>query len=131
MRSGQVGRPADPGGITPFHLWVVWILESWPGGPAAAATAIGDSPAFGRSHASKMVDRLFDEFSSLDRLGPSSFVRFVAPPTATQDERARLARQALGAVNELQTALVRGAARVIAHGDCGDATVNPHLALAG
>lgn len=87
---------------------IVWILENWPGGPAAAATAIRNSPAFGRADASQMVDRLFEEFSSLDRLGPSSFVRFLAPATATQDERVRRARQALGAVSELQTALVRG-----------------------
>jgi hypothetical protein len=87
---------------------IVWIIENWPGGPAAAATALRDSPAFHRSDAAQMVDRLFEEFSSLDRLGPSSFVRFLAPATASQDERVRLARQALGAVNELQTALVQG-----------------------
>lgn len=87
---------------------IVWILENWPGGPAAAATAIRNSPAFGRADASQMVGKLFEEFSSLDRLGPSSFVRFLAPVSAGQDERVRLARQALGAVNELQTALVRG-----------------------
>jgi len=87
---------------------IVWILENWPGGPAAAASAIRNSPAFGRSDASQMVDRLFEEFSSLDGLGPSSFVRFMAPATATQDERVRRAREALGAVNELQAALAGG-----------------------
>ena len=87
---------------------IVWILENWPGGPAAAGAALRESPALGRSDASQMVDRLFEEFLSLDRLGPSSFVRFLAPATATQDERVRLARQALGVVNELQAALVRG-----------------------
>lgn len=84
---------------------IVWILENWPGGSAAAAAAIRNSPAFGRSDVSQMLDRLFEEFSGLNRLGPSSFVRFLAPATATPDERVRLARQALGAVNELHTAL--------------------------
>ena len=87
---------------------IVWILENWPGGPAAAATAIRDSSAFNRSDASRMINRLFEEFSCLGGLGPSSFIRFLVPGTATQDDRARLARQAVGAVNELRTALVRG-----------------------
>ena len=84
---------------------IVWILENWPGGPPAAASAIRNSPAYGRSDASQMISRFFEEFSSLDRLGPASYVRFTAPATATQDERVRRARQALGAVKELEKAL--------------------------
>ena len=84
---------------------IVWILENWPGGPAAAAAAIRESPAFDRPDASRMISRLFEEFSSRGGLGPSSYVRFLTPATATQDERVRRARQAQGAVNELQTAL--------------------------
>lgn len=84
---------------------IVWLIESWPDGAAAAAEAIRASAAFGRPDAGLMLERLFDEFSEIDRLGPSSFVRFMADPGSSNDERTRLARRAVGAVQELRAFL--------------------------
>jgi len=84
---------------------IVWILENWDGGPAAVAAVIAASPAHGRDEAQLALDRLLREFAAPDSLGPSSYVRFMAEPGMTANDRARLARQAAGAVGELGRAL--------------------------
>jgi hypothetical protein len=85
---------------------IVWILENWEGGPGGAAKAIRSSSAFGRGDVQSSLGRLFEEFGTIDRLGPQSYVRFMAEPNMDADDRARLARQAVGAVGELRRALL-------------------------
>lgn len=77
---------------------IVWLLENWQGGPAGAAETAKSSGLLGQIDVSESMGRLRTEFSAPDRLGPSSFVRFMAPHGALADDRLRLARQAAGAV---------------------------------
>ncbi len=86
---------------------IVWIIENWPGGPAAAAQVIHTNPAYRLPTASAAFDSLFAEFATPERAGPNSYATFLAPTGAPRDERQRLARQAAGAVRELRTALER------------------------
>lgn len=86
---------------------IVWILENWDGGPAGAAAAIMASAAHHRPEARAAIDRIVLEFATVDGLGPSSYVRFLSAEGMTGDERTRLARQAVGAVDELRRALGR------------------------
>jgi hypothetical protein len=86
---------------------IVWLVENVEGGPAAAAAAITASPGFGRPGVEAALSRLFEEFSAPDRLGPSSYVRFMADGDTGADDRQRLARQAVGAVGELRRAVGR------------------------
>ncbi len=110
---------------------IVWILENWPEGPAAAAAAIRDSPAFGRPDASQMVDRLFEEFSSLDGLGP--------PPSSASWPRPRPHRTSVSDLpvkpsvpcTSFRQRWSEVAARVIQHAAWSDAAVDPHLAFTG
>jgi hypothetical protein len=84
---------------------IVWVIENWPGGQTAAAAMLAASPVHGTPEAARALEALFDAFAAPDRLGPRSYVTFVADPTASRDERLRLARQAAGAIQELQRAL--------------------------
>ncbi len=84
---------------------IVWLLESWEGGPEGAAAAVLASGMMERDDVRTAMARLATEFSSPDSLGPSSFVRFMAPSGAPQDERVRLARQSAGAVQSFTDAL--------------------------
>jgi hypothetical protein len=86
---------------------IVWIVENWDGGPAGVAEAIKGSDAIGLVDVRETLDRLFEEFGDVDRLGPRSYVRFMAEDGMSADDRTRLARQAVGAVDELSTALRR------------------------
>ncbi|HUZ52128.1 MAG TPA: nucleotidyl transferase AbiEii/AbiGii toxin family protein [Streptosporangiaceae bacterium] len=86
---------------------IVWLLESWPGGPEAAAEAARRSPAYLREDARSALDRLAEEFADPGRLGPRSYARFVVPQEASADDAARAARQAVGAVRTFTTALSR------------------------
>jgi hypothetical protein len=85
---------------------IVWLLESWPGGPEGAATALRTSGLADRADVTDGIRRLREEFSAPDRLGPASFVRFLADPAARADDRIRLARQAVGAVGGFMSAFV-------------------------
>jgi hypothetical protein len=87
---------------------VVWLVESWEGGPEGAAAAIGASGPFGSAEAEAALDRLWEEFAAPDRLGPASYVRFMADESMTADDRLRLARQAVGALQALRNALEAG-----------------------
>ncbi len=86
---------------------IVWLVENFEGGPHGAAVAIATSPAHGRPEVAAALDRLFDEFSAPGRLGPGSYVRFMADETMGADDRQRLARQAVGALTELRRSLDR------------------------
>lgn len=86
---------------------IVWLVENFEGGPQGVAVAIATSPAHGRPEVAVALDRLFDEFSAPDRLGPSSYVRFMADDSMGADDRQRLARQAAGALAELRRSLYR------------------------
>lgn len=84
---------------------IVWLLENWEGGPEGAAAAALATHLMERDDVRTAMTRLASEFAAPDRLGPSSFVRFMAPAGTTQDERMRLARQAAGAVQTFTDAL--------------------------
>ena len=77
---------------------IVWLLENWPDGAEGAAATVSDSGLLQRSDVIRSLRRLKTEFSETDRLGPASYVRFMASGGALTDERLRLARQAMGAV---------------------------------
>ncbi|MBI4729190.1 MAG: nucleotidyl transferase AbiEii/AbiGii toxin family protein [Acidobacteria bacterium] len=84
---------------------IVWLIENWERGPEGAAAAIRASAAFARDDSAAALARLWGAFSDPDRLGPASFVRFMADESMGADERIRLARQAVGVVRALQRAL--------------------------
>lgn len=84
---------------------IVWLIENLEGAPESAAVAIRASASFARDDAVAALARLWEEFSGTDRLGPASFVRFMADEATGADERLRLARQATGAVETLRQAL--------------------------
>jgi len=67
--------------------------------------AMRSSGLIDRQDVAAGIERLGDEFSATDRLGPASFVRFLAAPTHGADDRMRLARQASGAVTTFISAL--------------------------
>jgi hypothetical protein len=87
---------------------IVWLLENWQGGPEGAAAAVLATGLLGRDDVRRAMDRLGAEFAAPDRLGPGSFVHFIAPAGALQDDRIRLARQAAGAIAAFQDSLRRG-----------------------
>jgi hypothetical protein len=84
---------------------IVWIIENWEGGPAGVANTVTRSNIFGRADVTAAFDRLFEEFGDIGRLGPRSYVRFMADEGMPADDRARLARQAVGAIAELRRLL--------------------------
>jgi hypothetical protein len=81
---------------------IVWIIESWPGGPAAAATAFSARAVYGSPEVAKAVSAIAEAFASVDRVGARSYARFVASSVA--DER-QLERRAVGAIAEFIGAL--------------------------
>jgi len=84
---------------------IVWLLEAWPGGPKQAAQAVRDSPAYQRGDTQRALARLAHEFADPTRVGPRSYVRFVAASETSPDDRARMERQAVGAVRTFVAAL--------------------------
>ena len=84
---------------------IVWLLEAWPGGPAAAASAARASVAFGRDDVQSALGRLALEFSDVDRIGPRSYARFTSLSEASPADMDRSARQASGAVRSFTEAL--------------------------
>jgi len=81
---------------------IVWLIESWPGGPAAAAEAFSARPAFGDSQVEAGLRSLGEMFAGTDSVGSRSYARFVAANAA---EEAQLERRAVGAVAEFLRAL--------------------------
>lgn len=83
---------------------IVWLLEAWPGGPEGAAASVQESPLCERPDVQTALQRLTLEFADIGRVGSRSYARFIASPGDTADDRDRLARQAVGAVNEFTKA---------------------------
>lgn len=81
---------------------IVWLIESWPGGPSAAAAAFSERAGFVSREVAPALDGIGDAFSDTDRVGPRSYARFVA---GTREEEAQLERRAVGAVGEFLRAL--------------------------
>ena len=85
---------------------IVWLLENWEGGPEGAGGSVSDSSLLGRDDVREAMTSLAREFSSIDRTGPRSYVAFMAAEAASADDRARLARIAVGAVGEFLESLL-------------------------
>ncbi|SDT67659.1 nucleotidyl transferase AbiEii/AbiGii toxin family protein [Jiangella sp. DSM 45060] len=76
---------------------IVWLIESWPGGPSAAATAFAERPAFDAPETGAALDDLRTAFADVEAIGPRSYARFLA---TDPDEEAGLERRAVGAIEE-------------------------------
>jgi hypothetical protein len=87
---------------------IVWLLESWPGGPVGAAASVRETGLLGRRDVAEAMWRLRAEFANPDSLGARSYARFMAPEGALRDDRVRLARQATGAVAMFTAAIQAG-----------------------
>jgi hypothetical protein len=81
---------------------IVWLIESWPGGPAVAAASFAQRPAYRRPEVAVALDLIRDAFAATDRIGARSYARFVA--TDVRDEP-QLERRAVGAIAEFIAAL--------------------------
>lgn len=81
---------------------IVWLIESWPGGPATAALDFSQRQVFSRSEVDTALSAIRDAFASTDRIGPRSYARFVAGST---EEEGQLERRAVGAVHEFLASL--------------------------
>jgi hypothetical protein len=81
---------------------IVWLIESWPGGPAAAARAFSERPAFSCAEVERALHSIGDAFASTDHVGARSYARFVAGSPA---EELQLERRAVGAIREFFDAL--------------------------
>lgn len=84
---------------------IVWLLEAWPGGPAAAARDADG--AIMRLHAEairSMRAKLADAFASEDHHGARAYARFVGSDDVDVDERVGLALHAHAAVHQYLSA---------------------------
>lgn len=81
---------------------IVWLVESWPGGPAEAGAAFSDRPAYSSAPVAPAIERLRDAFGDVDWVGARSCARFTA---ASRDEEAQLERRAVGAISEFLKSL--------------------------
>lgn len=81
---------------------IVWLIESWPGGPSAAAATFAGRECFAGHEVALALDGIREAFSGTDRVGVRSYARFVA---GSRDEQAQLERRAIGAVAEFLEAL--------------------------
>lgn len=78
---------------------LVWLLDAWPGGPAAVASEIAAETVPNHPQAiSALDDHLATAFASENHHGPLAYARFVGTDEADPDERAELALHAYGAV---------------------------------
>lgn len=84
---------------------IVWLLEAWEGGPPGAAATVKASSAYERGDVQAALESLALEFSEVGRVGPQSYVRFMATDADDANARAGLALRARGAVGEFLTAL--------------------------
>lgn len=81
---------------------IVWLIESWPGGPAVAAQSFAERPAFRRPEVAAALDAISDAFAAVDRIGARSYARFLADDAR---EEPQLERRAVGAIAEFDAAL--------------------------
>jgi hypothetical protein len=78
---------------------IVWLIENWPGGPAAAATSFAQRSAFNDVTVASLR-RLGEVFGNVNQVGPASYARFLSSDTPELDKR-----QSVGAVEEFLVAL--------------------------
>lgn len=81
---------------------IIWLIESWPGGPDAAAAEFATRPAFFDDSVTFAISALGEAFADTRQVGARSYARFAARDVR---EEARLARRAVGAVAEFLRAL--------------------------
>jgi hypothetical protein len=81
---------------------IVWLIESWPGGPAAAATSFAQRPAYYRPEVAAALQAISASFATRESIGPRSYARFLATDTR---EETQLERPAVGAISEFMAAL--------------------------
>jgi hypothetical protein len=81
---------------------IVWLIESWPGGPPAAAEAFSRRPAYRDPGVPAALGQLGEMFADPGSVGARSYARFVASNVA---EEAQLERRAVGAIAEFLAAL--------------------------
>ncbi len=81
---------------------IVWLIESWPGGPAAAAQSFAQRPTFQRPEVVAALEAVRDALGATDRVGARSYARFLATDAR---EEPRLERRAVGATVEFTAAL--------------------------
>lgn len=81
---------------------LVWLIESWPGGPAAAAAEFTARPAYSAPQVAEAMDQIGTAFAGTGAIGARSYARFL---DTDPEEQARLERRAVGAVTEFLTAL--------------------------
>jgi hypothetical protein len=81
---------------------IVWLIESWPGGPAAAAETFSRRPVFHRPEVAVALEEISASFATRENIGPRSYARFLAKDV---EEEAQLERRAIGAVSEFLAAL--------------------------
>ena len=83
---------------------IVWLIESWPGGPASAAAAFATRSAYRKPEVTVALDALANAFSTPEDIGPRSYARFLA---TNPREEPQLARRAVGAMAEFAAARAR------------------------
>jgi hypothetical protein len=81
---------------------VVWLIESWPGGPVAAAQSFAPRQAFHRPDVAVALQAISASFATRESIGPRSYARFLAKDIG---EEAQLERRAIGAISEFVAAL--------------------------
>ena len=81
---------------------IVWLIESWPGGPGAAAADFSGRTAYPQPHVATALLQLSELFAATTSLGSRSYARFVA---RTQQDEAQLEQRAVGAISEFLAAL--------------------------
>lgn len=81
---------------------IVWLIESWPGGPAAAAAAFAARPAYSDPGVAAATAALREAFADRRQIGARQYARFMSPSSPNQ---AQYERRAVGAVNEFLDAL--------------------------
>jgi hypothetical protein len=81
---------------------IVWLVESWPGGPAAAAFA--ERPAYRNQAVGDGFRMIAESFLDTGCIASRGYARFVA---ASVPEDAQAERRAVGAIAEFMAALPR------------------------
>jgi hypothetical protein len=76
---------------------IVWLIESWPNGPAGAASDFSARAVYQRDEVKTALDDIAIAFSSVEHVGARSYARFVA---TSMDEEPQLERRAVGAIAE-------------------------------
>ncbi len=80
---------------------IVWLIESWPGGPAAAAVAFASRPALLDARVAPALTRLGELFADTNSVGARSYARFLAESPV---DESLLERTAVGAISEFLAA---------------------------